>query len=58
MAEKPPEQTTEERRADCGHLASPSFMWERQGRTMCEICFGAWLRTPAGRAYEAWYVRD
>jgi hypothetical protein len=49
---------TPEMRADCGHFAPPYLVWERQGRTMCLRCFGVWLRSPQGRAYEAWYVRD
>ncbi len=51
-------ETTDWRKADCGHLALPSFTWERQSRTMCERCFGVWLSSPSGRAYETWYVRD
>ena len=46
---------------DCGHWVEGEpgrgyAAWERQGRTMCEACFAAWVRTPAGKAYERWFV--
>jgi hypothetical protein len=44
--------------ADCGHRTPDYECWERERKTMCLRCFAARLKTPKGRAYEEWFVRD
>lgn len=41
------------------HEATPDYLcWTRQEKRMCERCFGEWLKTAEGKAYETWFARD
>jgi len=46
-------------KCDCHGWETPTYLaWEREGKVYCEVGFAERLKTPHGKAYEAWFVQD